>query len=275
MSKNPPVILTIAGLDPSAGAGIIADIKTISAFGCYGVAAVTSLTFQNTQGVFGAQHISREGVRRQIQPLFDDFDIAAVKTGMLATPDVIEEVADILASARVPHIVVDPVVRSTSGFDLIDDTALGALIRLLFPLASVVTPNAAETERITGIRAVDLSEMARGGEELLKLGARAALVKGGDVASETATDLLIDHSGATPFTSERINSTSTHGTGCTLSAALASLLARGISLRDSVPIAKQYVTNAIRTAPGLGRGHGPLNHFFHPGSEGFNLSDPE
>jgi hydroxymethylpyrimidine kinase/phosphomethylpyrimidine kinase len=270
LSKPPPVILTIAGHDPSAGAGILADIKTISAFGCYGVAAVTSVTFQNTQGVFGARHLSREEVRRQIEPLFDDFEIAAVKTGMLPTTEIIEEVASMLAFAGVPHVVVDPVVRSTSGYDLIDDVALRALIRLLFPLASVVTPNAAETERITGIRAIELSDMKRGGEALLKLGAHAALVKGGDIASEAATDLLVDHFGATPFTSERIKSKSTHGTGCTLSSALASLLARGNSLRESVPIAKQYITRGIRTAPSLGAGHGPLSHFPHFTLEGFD-----
>jgi hydroxymethylpyrimidine kinase/phosphomethylpyrimidine kinase len=265
--------LTIAGHDPSAGAGILADIKTISAFGCYGVAAMTSVTFQNTQGVFGARHLSREDLRRQIEPLFDDFEIAAVKTGMLPTTEIIEEVAVILTSARVPHVVVDPVVRSTSGYDLIDDIALQTLIRVLFPLASVVTPNAAETERITGIRAVELSDMTRGGEALLKLGARAALVKGGDVASEAATDLLVDQSGATPFSSERIKSKSTHGTGCTLSSALASLLARGNTLRDSIPIAKQYITHAIRTAPALGAGHGPLSHFSKFTLEGFDLAD--
>jgi hydroxymethylpyrimidine kinase/phosphomethylpyrimidine kinase len=273
LSHPPPVILTIAGHDPSAGAGILADIKTISAFGCYGVAAVTSVTFQNTQGVYGARHLSREEVRRQIEPLFDDFEIAAVKTGMLPTTEIIEEVAAILASARVPHVVVDPVVRSTSGYDLIDDSALRTLIRSLFPLASVVTPNAAETERITGIKAMELSDMKRGGEALFKLGARAALVKGGDTKSETATDLLVDKLGATPYTSERIKSKSTHGTGCTLSSALASLLARGNSLRDSIPIAKQYITLGIRTAPALGAGHGPLSHFPRFPLEGVDLGD--
>ena len=154
-------VMTIAGFDPSAGAGVLADIKTMSAFSCYGVAAITSLTLQNTQGVFGAYHQTREVVRGQLEPLFDDFDIAAIKTGMLPTRDVIEEVADALSSRAIAHVIVDPVVRSTSGYDLIDDRALAALIDLLFPLATVVTPNRAEAERITGSR--DRNGSADGG----------------------------------------------------------------------------------------------------------------
>src|ERR1044071_9468514 len=139
--KSQIVILTVAGFDPSAGAGILADIKTMSTFGCYGVAAVTSLTMQNTQGVFGAYHQPKEVVREQLAPLFDDFNIAAVKTGMLPSIEVIRDVADVIRAKRIQHVVVDPVVRSTSGFDLIDDKALDELITRLIPLASVVTPN--------------------------------------------------------------------------------------------------------------------------------------
>jgi hydroxymethylpyrimidine/phosphomethylpyrimidine kinase len=241
--KQQVVVMSVAGFDPSAGAGVLADIKTMSAFGCYGVAAVTSLTLQNTQGVFGAYDQDRDAVRGQMEPLFDDFDIAAVKTGMLPSLGVVKEVAEVIRSRSVRHLVVDPVVVSTSGFDLIDDKALEAVVNCLFPLASVVTPNAAEAGRITGIP-----------------------VKGGDVQSEQATDLLLDSTDAAAgitFSTERVRSDSTHGTGCTLASALACLLARGYALRDSVPIAKQYVYKAIRSAPGLGRGHGPLNHFAH------------
>lgn len=259
--KQQIVVMAIAGFDPSAGAGILADIKTISAFGCYGVAAVTSLTLQNTQGVFGAYHQKREAVRGQVAPLFDDFDIAAVKTGMLPGRDVIEEVADIIRAETVGRLVVDPVVRSTSGFDLIDDKALDALITLLFPLASVVTPNAAEAERITGIHIKDVAMMQKAAEAVFALGPRAVLIKGGDVQSETATDVLLDSTGCATFSAERVRSRNTHGTGCTLASALACMLARGFTLRDSIPVAKQYVYDAIRTAPRLGRGHGPLNHF--------------
>jgi hydroxymethylpyrimidine kinase/phosphomethylpyrimidine kinase len=257
------VVMTIAGFDPSAGAGVLADVKTMGAFGCYGVAAVTSLTLQNTQGVYGAHHQGKEVVRGQVEALFDDFDIAAVKTGMLPSIDVIQEVAEVIRAKKVQHLVVDPVVRSTSGFDLIDDKALDALITNLFPLASVVTPNAAESERITGIHIKDITAMQKAAENILALGPRAVLVKGGDVQSERATDLLLDSTGGVTFTTRRLLTKNTHGTGCTLASALACLLARGFTLRDSVSIAKKYVYKAIRSAPGLGRGHGPLNHFTH------------
>ncbi len=253
--------MTIAGFDPSAGAGILADIKTISALGCYGVAAVTSLTFQNTQAVFGAEHQSRDVVRRQIEPLFEDFDIAAIKTGMLPTAEIIEEVAAIISSSAVEHIVVDPVIRSTSGHDLIDRKALDALIEKLFPLASVVTPNALEAERITGIAISDLSSMQKAAEVVFSLGSRSALVKGGDLDMDAATDLLIDSDGMAVNSTQRLMSTNRHGTGCTLAAALACLLARGVSLRAAIPVAKRYINEAISAAPGLGLGHGPLNHF--------------
>jgi len=260
-NNQPQVVMTIAGLDPSAGAGALADIKTISAFGCYGVAAVTSLTLQNTQGVFGAYHQSRLVVRGQIEPLFDDFEIAAIKTGMLPTAGIIEEIAEIISARAVSRLVVDPVVRSTSGFDLIDEKALSALVRNLFPLASVVTPNVVEAERITGIAITDSQSIHRAAEAILALGPRAVLLKGGDFRSETADDLLVDGEGSMVVSAKRLGSRNTHGTGCALAAALACLLARGLSLRESVPIAKRYINEAINSAPGLGRGHGPLNYF--------------
>lgn len=254
-------ILVIAGFDPSGGAGVLADVKTIGAFGCYGAVAITSLTLQNTQGVFGAYNQPAEAVLGQLHPLFDDFDFSAIKTGMLPSLEVIRAVSETVSSKSIPHVVVDPVVRSTSGFDLIDDDALRELVRSLFPLASVVTPNAAEVERITGIRIIDRATMEEAGRSILGLGPRAVLVKGGDMLSESATDLLVDSDGATQFDSERVSSRNTHGTGCSLASALACLLARGKTLREAVPVAKRYIVEAIRTAPGLGKGHGPLNHF--------------
>lgn len=263
---QPRVVLTIAGLDPSAGAGVLADIKTITAFGCYGVAAVTSLTFQNTQQVLGALDQSGETARRQIAPLFDDFEIAAVKTGMLPTAEVIREVAAMIEAKAVPLVVVDPVLRSTSGFDLVDDQALGELMSCLFPLASLVTPNVAEAKRITGVDIKNQVEMERAAEAILKLGARAVLITGVGAKDNLSTDLLLDAQGAFVYSTERIRSKHTHGTGCTLASALACLLARGRSLRESVPIAKQYINAGILSAPGLGHGNGPLNHF-PPGFE--------
>lgn len=258
---NMIIVMTIAGFDPSAGAGVLADIKTMSAFGCYGVAAVTSLTLQNTQGVFGAHHQTAECVIGQMNPLFDDFEIRAIKTGMLPSGDVIEAVAESLSSRDISHIVVDPVVRSTSGYDLIDDRALAAMIEKLFPMASVVTPNLAEAKRIAGIQIEDRQTMERAARTILDFGPRAVLIKGGDIDGNEATDFLLDAEGTALYSSERIPSTSTHGTGCTLSSTLACLMGGGLSLREAIPIAKRYIAEGIRAAPGLGRGHGPLNHF--------------
>jgi hydroxymethylpyrimidine/phosphomethylpyrimidine kinase len=260
------VVLTIAGFDPSGGAGVLADIKTIAAFGCYGVAAVTSLTFQNTWQILGALNQTAEAARQQIAPLFEDFEIAAIKTGMLPTAEIIREVACIIRANAVPVVVVDPALKSTSGFDLVDDVAVDALTNELIPLASLVTPNIAEAQRISGVDIKDQLQMERAAEVILKIGSRAVLITGGDASSGLSTDLLLDAQGAVVFSTERIRSNHTHGTGCTLASALACLLARGCSLRESVPIAKQYVTQAILSAPGIGHGNGPLNHF-PPGFE--------
>lgn len=258
---RPPVVLTIAGFDPSAGAGILADIKTISAFRCFGVAAVTSLTFQNTQGVFGAVHQTGRSIRGQVEPLLSDFDIAAVKTGMLPSAAIIEEVAALITANGLGPVVVDPVIRSTSGFDLIDGDALAALVEKLFPLAALVTPNAAEAERLAGFRVHDLETMRNAAAAICALGAPAVLVKGGEIGGDTATDLLMQGERVRTFSAERVVSSSTHGTGCTLSSAVASLLARGKSLDNAIAQAKGYVVAAIRDAAALGHGHGPLNHF--------------
>ena len=263
---QPPVVLTIAGLDPSGGAGILADIKTISAFGCYGLAAVTSLTFQNTQLVHGRLDQSGEAARRQVEPLFEDFEIAAIKTGMLPSTEVIREVAAMIERNKVPLVVVDPVLQSSSGFNLVDDQAVDALTSCLFPLAEVVTPNVAEARRITGVDIRNQTEMERAAMAILKLGPKAVLITGGDVDSDFSADLLLDRQGALVYTTERIRSKHTHGTGCTMASALTCLMALGKSLREAIPIAKRYINAAIVSAPGLGHGHGPLNHL-PPGFE--------
>lgn len=273
----PPVALTIAGFDPSGGAGVVADIKTFTAFDCFAVAAVTSLTFQNTMGVFGAAHQTRKTVRAQVLPLIEDFSIACAKTGMLPTREVIREVALLFRETSLPAAVVDPVVRSTSGYDLIDDEALRALVSELLPLARVVTPNIPEAERITGLRIEDEEGMRRAARAMREMGARAVLVKGGHLKEraegrgqtdkrepdtgrvQTALDLLDAEEGVTLYRGEWIETTSTHGTGCTLSAAIAACLGRGLGLEESVAAAKRFVTDAIRQAPGLGHGHGPIN----------------
>src|SRR5918993_3315400 len=179
MTEVPPVALTVAGFDPSGGAGVVADVKTFTAFGCFAAAAVTSLTYQNTTGVFGAAHQTAEAVRAQVLPVVEDFTVAGAKTGMLPTREVIAEVARLFRETNLPSPVVDPVVRSTSGYDLIDDEALAALVSDLLPLARVLTPNIPEAERITGLRVEDEDGMRRAALAMREMGARAVLVKGG------------------------------------------------------------------------------------------------
>ena len=258
-NETPPVALTVAGLDPSGGAGIIADVKTFTAFGCFAAAAVTSLTFQNTTGVYGAAHQSAEAVRAQVLAVAEDFRVAGAKTGMLPTREVVEEVARLFREGGLPAPVVDPVVRSTTGQDLIDGGALAALKRELLPLARVVTPNLPEAERITGLRVRDERGMLEAARAMREMGARAVLVKGGHLDG-AALDILDDGGEVTTFSAERVASGATHGTGCTLSAAIAAGLARGMTLEESVGAAKRFVTDAIRRAPRLGSGHGPVNH---------------
>jgi hydroxymethylpyrimidine kinase/phosphomethylpyrimidine kinase len=270
--SNPlPVALTIAGFDPSGGAGVVADIKTFTAFNCFAVAAITSLTFQNTTGVFGAAHQTAETVRAQVMPVIEDFSVASAKTGMLPTREIITEVARLFLETELPAPVVDPVIRSTSGYDLIDDDALDALVKKLMPLARLVTPNIPEAERITGLTIEDEEGMRRAASILREMGAHAVLVKGGHMKEKaeggrskvegapSATDLLDDEGRVTLFRGEWIETTSTHGTGCTLSAAIAACLGHGLSLEKAVETAKRFVTNAIRHAPGIGHGHGPIN----------------
>jgi hydroxymethylpyrimidine/phosphomethylpyrimidine kinase len=262
MSEDPTkVCLTIAGLDPSGGAGIIADIRTFTAFGCYAAAAITSLTFQNTAGVFGAAHQTPETVRSQLEPVFADLDVDAVKTGMLPTAGIIRAVAELLRNNNVKYLVVDPVVRSTSGFDLIDDNALRVLVEELFPLAAVITPNIPEAERITNIDIRSVDDISRAAERLQSKGARNVLVKGGHFESDDySNDYLFAGSDVEVFVADRIKTSATHGTGCTLSSAIAANLALEHDLKQSIGIAKRFVTEAIKSAPNIGHGNSPINH---------------
>ncbi len=253
--------MTIAGLDPSGGAGIIADIKTFSRFGCFASAAISSVTFQNTTGVFGAEHQTAESVRKQVEAVLDDYEVAAVKTGMLPTREIIETVADIIATRKLTNVVIDPVVRSTSGFDLIDDAALIALIEKLFPLADLITPNIPEAERIAKMEITSPEDIERAARVMSGLGARNVLIKGGHVvnAESKARDYLFIGDEVTMLEAEFIETTATHGTGCTLAAAITANLALGKSLADAVRISKEFVTEAIRTAPNIGKGSSPIN----------------
>jgi hydroxymethylpyrimidine kinase/phosphomethylpyrimidine kinase len=258
------IALTIAGVDPSGGAGTIADVKTFAAFGVFPTAAIASITFQNTQGVFGAEHQSADSVREQIIPILDDYEISAVKTGMLPTREVIEAVAEIIAERKLKNIVVDPVVRSTSGFDLIDDAALRSLIAKLFPLADLITPNIPEAERISGVAIENESDIHDAASVMRDLGAKNVLITGGHFEKakgerRKAKDFLFLGEELMVFEGEYFDTTATHGTGCTLSSAIAANLALGNDLTASVEIAKRFVNEAIRTAPMIGRGHSPIN----------------
>jgi hydroxymethylpyrimidine kinase/phosphomethylpyrimidine kinase len=274
-----PVALTIAGLDPSGGAGIIADVRTFAAFGCFATAAITSLTFQNTIGVFGAVHQRASTVRAQITPILEDFAIDCAKTGMLPTRELIAEVARLFRTS-LPAPVVDPVMRATSGDDLIDDDAVSCLVSELFPLARVVTPNIPEAERLTGLTIADEAGMRLAARRIRGLGARAVLVKGGHLpsrqkakgkrreaavndletsaVSEEAIDVLDNEGRVTTFRVELIAGGEVHGSGCTLSAAIAAGLGRGQNLEEAIQAAKSFVTEAIRHSPRLGRGARPL-----------------
>jgi hydroxymethylpyrimidine kinase/phosphomethylpyrimidine kinase len=263
--EQPKICLTIAGVDPSGGAGIIADIKTFSAFGCFATAAIASLTFQNTQGVFGAVHQTAETVRKQVEPILKDFEVSAVKTGMLPTREIIEEVALLVRKNNLKNFVVDPVVRSTSGFDLIDDAALNSLIEKLFPLSDVITPNLPEAERIAKMKIENESDIEKAAKIMQDFGAKNVLIKGGHFVkakgkTQKAKDFLFIGGEKFVFKAEFIETNATHGTGCTLASAIAANLALGKTLVESVKIAKKYVHEAIKTAPNIGKGNSPINH---------------
>jgi hydroxymethylpyrimidine kinase/phosphomethylpyrimidine kinase len=263
ISKARPVVLTIAGLDPSGGAGIVADIKTIAALGCFPAAALTSITFQNTTGVFGAEHQTAETLRGQVMPVVQDVTVAAAKTGMLPTAEIVAEVARLFAEEKLPAPVVDPVVVATSGDVLIDEEAFAILKTRLFPLARIVTPNIPEAEKLAGFSIDSEADMKRAAEVILLLGPRAVLVKGGHRKfSSDALDVLYDQQGIfTEFRSEYMDVGEIHGSGCTLSAAIAANLGTGMTVEQAVAFAKEYVTNGIRglqSAPRIGHGAAPL-----------------
>ena len=255
-------ILAIAGSDSSGGAGIQADIKTITALGGYAMTAVTAVTAQNTQGVFGVAQVTPDLVALQIELVLGDLGADAVKIGMLGTAAVIEVVADALrARARHLPLVVDPVMLAKGGQPLLERDAVKVLVERLLPMAALVTPNAPEAEVLTGLSVRSEQELEAAAERLLLLGPAAVLVKGGHLPGDTVTDLLRTADGyAERFTSPRQSTRSTHGTGCTLASAIATGIAQGLTLRHAVERARSYVQEAIRTAPGLGRGAGPLHH---------------
>jgi hydroxymethylpyrimidine/phosphomethylpyrimidine kinase len=258
-----PVVLTIAGLDPSGGAGIVADIKTISTLRCFPAAALTSITYQNTTGVFGAEHQTAETLRAQMEPVIRDLNVVAAKTGMLPTAEIVAEVARLFSEEPLPAPVVDPVMVSTSGHDLIGDEAFQILKTRLLPVARIVTPNIPEAERLAGFSIETEADMRRAAEAIRALGARAVLVKGGHRAIDRqAIDLLLDEDGRfVELREPYLDVGDIHGSGCTLSAAIAAGLGKGLKLEDAVRSAKNYITErirALRSAPRIGHGARPL-----------------
>jgi hydroxymethylpyrimidine/phosphomethylpyrimidine kinase len=255
-----PVALTVAGSDSGGGAGIQADLKTFAALGVYGVSAITAVTAQNTRGVSAVEALSPGIVSAQIAAVVEDFPVAALKTGMLANAGIIGAIARVLRVSRVGPLVMDPVMVAKSGDRLLDADALAALTRELLPLAAVVTPNLPEAEVLTGMEVRTLEDQREAARRIVGLGARAVVVKGGHSPSADIVDVLFDGQTFTEFRAERVPGTSTHGTGCTFSAAITAQLALGRSIQEAIPLAQVYVATAIRNAPGLGHGHGPMGH---------------
>ena len=254
-------VLIAAGSDSGGGAGIQADIKTVTALGGYAATAVTALTAQNTTGVHGVYDVPAEFVARQMRVVLDDIGADAVKTGMLHRREIIEAVAGVLRgrAAALP-LVVDPVMYAKGGAALLDDEARAPLIELMLPLARVVTPNLPEASRLAGMEIDGEDDMRRAGKRILDLGPRAALVKGGHGEGPEVVDILVERGGARRFCGPRIATRHTHGTGCTLASAIAAGLAQGLDAARATARARRYVAAAIAAAPGLGAGHGPLGH---------------
>jgi hydroxymethylpyrimidine/phosphomethylpyrimidine kinase len=259
--RSRPIALTIAGSDSGGGAGIQADLKTFARFGVYGTSAITAVTAQNTLGVRAWERVSPALVRAQIDAVAEDLRPWAIKSGMLGDAEVVRTVAERIRANALGPYVLDPVMAATSGDPLLEPDAIDAIVGELFPLSILVTPNLDEAALLLGERPRDADAMARAARRLVReLGARAALVKGGHLEGETLVDVLYDGREVHRFTHPRVSTTSTHGTGCTLSAAITAQLALGASLERAVREALDYVGRAIAAAPGFGGGHGPLEH---------------
>lgn len=262
-------VLIIAGSDSSGGAGIQADLKTVTALGGYAMTAITAITVQNTLGVSGVVPVPVPTIRGQITACLSDIGADCIKTGMLGSKAVVEAVGEALALEAIGRpAVIDPVMVAKGGARLLDRDAVDAVLAVLVPLAGVLTPNAPEAEVLTGRPVETLDDQRRAADRLLERGAKAVLVKGGHIGGDRVTDVLVTQAAEHRYESARIHSRATHGTGCTLASAIAACLSRGSGLEDAVERARQYVLEAIRTAPGFGRGHAPLNHgwtFGRPG----------
>ena len=256
----PPILLTIAGFDPSCGAGIAADLKTFAAHGCYGVAAITSITVQNTQGVTTVHNTPSSELREQLEALASDCEIAAVKIGMLGNRGNAVAITEFLDANKFAHVVHDPVMKSSSGTELLDGGGIKYMMAELLKRSSVITPNVAEAEVLTGILIKDVADMEDAARKLVEMGARAVIVKGGH--TERAVDVVFDGTDLVPLAGEKVADRQLHGTGCTFASALAAQLAAGRSLVEAATLSKAYVTKAIEKAYAVGKGRLPLDHFY-------------
>lgn len=279
MADAPPVVLTISGFDPSSGAGVTADIKTIAAHGCYGVACITAMTVQSTQGVRRVEAVSPELIEETLECLNADVEIAAVRIGMLGSAKVVRAVADFLSASKLSKVVLDPILKSSSGADLLDKPGARLMLERLLPLAEVVTPNVDEASALTGLPVTNLDQMRTAARKLHDLGAASVVVTGGHL--EKAIDLLSFTSSRgveqEVFKSERQRSNCTHGTGCAFATAMTCHLAHGRGLPEAVLLAKAYVTAAIANAHPMGRGKGPVHHLYrmHQQRRTVAMADPE
>jgi hydroxymethylpyrimidine/phosphomethylpyrimidine kinase len=260
MSMAKGRVLILAGSDSGGGAGIQADIKAVTMLGGFAATAITAITVQNTLGVHGVHPLPLQVIVDQARVVLDDIGADCLKTGMLGSVDVVETVAGLIDYAKGVPVVVDPVMIAKGGSPLLVEDAVEAVRRLMVPRATLLTPNAPEAEALTGIKVEDLEGQRRAGEALLEMGAQAVLMKGGHVPGDMVIDLLLTRDGETVLESERVDSRHTHGTGCTLASACAAGIAKGLPLQQAVAEAWAYVAEAIRRAPGLGQGHGPLDH---------------
>jgi hydroxymethylpyrimidine/phosphomethylpyrimidine kinase len=259
-TATPPILLTIAGFDPCCGAGTVADLKTFAAHGCYGVAAITSMTVQNTQGVEAVHNTPGAELRGQLEILVQDCEIAAVKIGMLGNRGNAVVIGEFLDAHKFPHVILDPVMKSSSGTELLDAGGVKYVASELMKRASVFTPNVPEAEVLTGLEIKDVSAMEAAARKLVEMGAQAVIVKGGHM--ERAVDVVFDGSELVQLGGDRVKTENMHGTGCTFASALTAQLAAGRGLIEAATLAKAYVTKAIEKGYPIGKGRVPLDHFY-------------
>lgn len=261
MSQDPPIVLTIAGFDPSSGAGVTADIKTIAAHRCYGVSAITALTVQSTAGVREMVPVGPKLLVHTLEELQRDVKVSAVHIGMLGSSEVVSVVADFLREARLKNVVLDPVFRSSSGAALLDEPGIQLMVQRLLPLADIITPNVDEAAALTGLEVKDPAQMKLASARMHEMGAKSVVVTGGHLSH--AIDMLsVKGDRVQTYRADRVNSPNTHGTGCAFSTAIACQLALGQSLPMAVLLAKAYVLAAIKNSYSIGRGPGPVNHLY-------------